>query len=181
MELPVLRGPRITLRPLGEQDLDELAEIVASPGVSDWWAWRPDEGGRSLREELRNDGAASAIEVGGALAGWLAVTEQSEPSYHHAALDIILAAPYQDRGLGSEALRTAIDWLVRERGHHRFTIDPAAANARAIRAYEAVGFRPVGVLRRYERGPDGRWRDGLLMDLLAVELRPYTARRTADP
>ena len=70
---------------------------------------------------------------------------------------------------------------MRERGHHRFTIDPAAANARAIRAYEAVGFRPVGVLRRYERGPDGRWRDGLLMDLLAVELRPYTARRTADP
>ena len=51
------------------------------------------------------------------------------------------------------------------------TIDPAAANTRAIRAYEKIGFRPVGVMRQYERAPDGTWRDGLLMDLLAGELR----------
>jgi aminoglycoside 6'-N-acetyltransferase len=57
------------------------------------------------------------------------------------------------------------------RGHHRLTIDPAAANARAIRAYRAIGFRDVGVMRRYERGPDGEWRDALLMDMLAGELR----------
>ena len=30
----------------------------------------------------------------------------------------------------------------------------AAANHRAIRCYEKVGFRRVGVLRQYERGPD---------------------------
>jgi aminoglycoside 6'-N-acetyltransferase len=52
-----------------------------------------------------------------------------------------------------------------------FTIDPAAANEWAIRAYESVGFRRVGVMRQYWRGPDGAWRDGLLMDLLAEELR----------
>ena len=40
----------------------------------------------------------------------------------------------------------------------------------AIRCYAKVGFRPVGVLRRYERGLDGTWHDGLLMDLLADEL-----------
>ena len=28
----------------------------------------------------------------------------------------------------------------------------------------------LGVLRHYELGPDGAWRDGLLMDLLAEEL-----------
>ena len=27
--------------------------------------------------------------------------------------------------------------------------------------------RPVGVMRKCERGPDGTWHDGLLMDLLA--------------
>jgi RimJ/RimL family protein N-acetyltransferase len=33
------------------------------------------------------------------------------------------------------------------------------------------GFRPVGILRRYERDADGvGWHDGLLMDLLAEEL-----------
>jgi ketosteroid isomerase-like protein len=54
-------------------------------------------------------------------------------------------------------------------GHHRFTIDPAAENGRAIRAYASLGFWPVGVLRRYERGPDGDWRDALLMDLVLGE------------
>jgi aminoglycoside 6'-N-acetyltransferase len=54
---------------------------------------------------------------------------------------------------------------VDERGHHRITIDPAAANAAAIRAYEKAGFRTVGVLRSYERDPDGTgWHDGLLME-----------------
>ena len=60
--------------------------------------------------------------------------------------------------------------LLAERGHHRITIDPAAANTAAIRTYEKVGFRPVGVMRLYEQGPDGTWHDGLLMELLAGEL-----------
>jgi aminoglycoside 6'-N-acetyltransferase len=50
------------------------------------------------------------------------------------------------------------------------TIDPALANEPAIRAYEAVGFKRVGVLRRYWRDPEGVWQDGLLLDLLADEL-----------
>jgi aminoglycoside 6'-N-acetyltransferase len=61
--------------------------------------------------------------------------------------------------------------LIADRGHHRLTIDPAAANTAAIRAYEKAGFRTVGVMRRYERDFDGDgWHDGLLMDLLADEL-----------
>ena len=59
--------------------------------------------------------------------------------------------------------------LLFERNHHRITIDPAAANAAAIRTYEKVGFRRVGIMRSYERGPDGTWHDGLLMDLLKEE------------
>ena len=61
-------------------------------------------------------------------------------------------------------------YLIQERGHHRLTIDPAVDNAAAIRAYEKVGFRAVGVMRSYERGPDGTFHDGLLMELLAGEL-----------
>ena len=54
--------------------------------------------------------------------------------------------------------------------YRRLVIDPAADNAAAIRCYRKVGFRPVGIMRQYERGPDGSWHDGLLMDLLAEEL-----------
>ena len=41
----------------------------------------------------------------------------------------------------------------------------------SLNAYNKVGFKPVGVMRQYERGPDGTFHDGLLMDLLANELR----------
>ncbi len=63
-------------------------------------------------------------------------------------------------------------YLFEERGHHRLTIDPAADNEAAIRAYERVGFRPVGIMREYERGPNGIWHDGMLMDLLREDFRP---------
>jgi aminoglycoside 6'-N-acetyltransferase len=35
--------------------------------------------------------------------------------------------------------------------------------------YQKVGFRAVGLMREYWRSPEGAWRDGLLMDLLARE------------
>jgi aminoglycoside 6'-N-acetyltransferase len=171
MELPVLRGERVTLRPLTDADLDELTAIVQSPTVREWWPSVADA--ERVREELRSDGSTYwtfTTEVEGRRAGWLGFSEEDDPYYRHASLDVILSEEHQGRGLGPEALRTAIDWLTTKRGHHRFTIDPAVGNRRAIRAYEAVGFRPVGVLRRHERGPDGAWRDSLLMDLLADEL-----------
>jgi aminoglycoside 6'-N-acetyltransferase len=99
------------------------------------------------------------------------VGEETMPDYRHASLDIALAGAHQGRGIGREAMRLAIEHMIEVRGHHRFTLDPAVANEHAIRAYTAIGFRPVGVMRRYERGVDGGWRDGLLMDLLADEYR----------
>jgi aminoglycoside 6'-N-acetyltransferase len=81
-----------------------------------------------------------------------------------------MSSGFQGRGLGTDAVRTLARYLLEVRGHHRLTIDPAADNARAIRTYEKVGFRAVGVMRRYERGKDGTFHDGLLMDLLAGEL-----------
>jgi aminoglycoside 6'-N-acetyltransferase len=75
------------------------------------------------------------------------------------------------KGLGADTVRTLARWLLEDRGHHRLTIDPAVANVRAIRSYERVGFRRVGVMRRYERAADGSWHDGLLLDLLPEDLR----------
>jgi aminoglycoside 6'-N-acetyltransferase len=167
MELPTLRGASVTLRPLAEDDLEPLAEIIREPSVARWWG-ESDEPER-LRENLRMDGAAWSIELEGELVGWLGVTEETEPEYRSVGLDISLTKRVQGQGLGPDALRAAIRWFADERGHHRFTIDPNAANARAIRAYSAVGFRPVGITRRSEL-VDGKWTDGLLMDLLIEEL-----------
>jgi aminoglycoside 6'-N-acetyltransferase len=157
--LPVLETERLTLRPLADGDIEHLLEIVRD---SEWW-------GGADADDLGNDGCAFTIEVDGEVAGWLGFNEENEPDYRHAGLDITLAPPHQGRGLGPEALRAVVDWLI-ARGHHRFTIDPAAHNERAIKAYTTSGFRPVGILRKYERGPDGVWHDGLLMELLAEDL-----------
>ena len=92
--------------------------------------------------------------------------EEPDPMYRHAGIDIAIRAAWQGIGLGPDAIRALARHLIEERGHHRLIIDPAAHNARAIKAYERVGFKPVGVMREYERGPDGTWHDGLLMELL---------------
>jgi aminoglycoside 6'-N-acetyltransferase len=90
--------------------------------------------------------------------------------YRNANIDVYLTASRHGEGLGSEAVLVLARYLIEERGHHRLTIDPAAENRAAIRAYEKVGFRRVGVMRSYERGPDGTFHDGLLMEMVADEL-----------
>ncbi|MEJ7796826.1 MAG: GNAT family protein [Nocardioides sp.] len=75
------------------------------------------------------------------------------------------------RGIGRDAVATLARHLVRDRGHHRLVIAPAADNEPASRCYAAGGFRPVRIMRRYERDADGAGgHDGLLMDLLGEEL-----------
>ncbi len=102
--------------------------------------------------------------------GGIQYGEETEPDYRHASIDIFLSDRVQGRGIGREAIALLARFLVDERGHHRLVIDPSASNGRAIRCYEAVGFRSVGVMRQYERRLDGTWGDGLLMDVLAGEL-----------
>jgi aminoglycoside 6'-N-acetyltransferase len=168
MELPTLQGERVTLRPLEEADLDPLIAVVQEPSVAEWWG--ESEEPERLRDNLRMDGAAFVIEAAGELAGWLGFEEETEPEYRSVGIDISLSGRFQGQGLGPDALRTLIRWFADERGHHRFTIDPNAANERAIKAYAAVGFKPVGIMRRAEL-VNGEWTDGLLMDLLIEELR----------
>jgi aminoglycoside 6'-N-acetyltransferase len=167
----VLRGKRVVVRPARPEDAGRLAKIFAEPEVARWW--RSEDGERAAAEFVEGEEHVPfAIELDGEVIGGIQYAEEEEdPEYRHAGLDIFLAAAHQGAGLGSEGLRLVARYLIEERGHHRLVIDPAAANARAIRAYERVGFRPVGIMREYEQGADGTWHDGLLMDLLARELR----------
>jgi aminoglycoside 6'-N-acetyltransferase len=166
--LPTLHGPHVTLRPSRPGELKSIAEMMArDPETSPWWS--TDAG--KIRGWLTDpDYHVLVIEEGARTAGIVAFEEQNDPDYRAAGVDISLLECCVGRGLGPEALLLVADWLVAERGHHRLTIDPAAANARAIHAYEKVGFRPIGVARQYERGPDDQWHDNLLMDVLATEL-----------
>ncbi len=170
MAHPILTGERVTLRELREEDLPRLLEILLQPGVSEWWPCYD-------MDRLRADTFGSpestslAVELGGDFVGLVMYTEEPDPFYKHAGIDIALDISCVGQGLGSDVLRTVARHLFEERGHHRLSIDPALANERAIRAYERVGFRRVGVMRQYEKGADGTFHDNLLLDMLAGELR----------
>jgi len=110
------------------------------------------------------------IELEDQVVGWIQWQAEDEPDYRHASIDIYVDPAVHRRGVCTDAVRILARHLTVDHGHHRLEIDPAVDNAAAIRCYTKVGFRPVGILRRYERGPDGTWHDGLLMDLLAEEL-----------
>jgi aminoglycoside 6'-N-acetyltransferase len=168
---PTLEGARLRLRPVGPDDRSRLREILAEPSVARWWT--PGSPDHVVDEWLEpdEDTTCLVIEVDGRVVGSLQFFEESGDDYRYASIDLFLDTAHQDQGLGSEAIRAVARHLFEERGHHRLTIDPAAANLRAIRAYERVGFRRVGTMRSYERGPDGAWHDNLLMDLLLGELR----------
>jgi aminoglycoside 6'-N-acetyltransferase len=166
-----LHGDRVTLRSAIPSDEETFGAILREPEVAAWWGAYPPE---RVRADLFDDDetVVFAIEVDAEVIGLITYWEEQEPDYRHAGIDLALTTHRHGEGLGSEAIVVLARHLFEERGHHRLTIDPAAANKRAIRAYEKVGFRPVGVMRQYERGLDGAWHDALLMDLLRDELSP---------
>ena len=171
MPAPILAGARVLLRPVRPDDGPTLVEMFQEQAVAAWW---PRYDADRVRREVVGDedpeATIFAIEVDGRVAGIVQYYEEDDPDYRSASIDIGLATAWHGTGVAVDALRTLARHLVDDRGHHHLTIDPAAANGRAIACYAKVGFRPVGILRRNERGPDGSFHDTLLMDLVADEL-----------
>jgi aminoglycoside 6'-N-acetyltransferase len=162
-----LEGERVRLRETEAEDAPALRAIAASEEVSRWWA-PPEE-----RFPLDDPAAHPfTILVDGEVVGLIQFGEEKEPEYRHAWIDVFVEPRLHGRGIGSDAVATLARHLIESRGHHRLTIDPAADNAAAIRCYEKVGFRRVGRTRLSGRDPDGRWRDGVLMELV---VEPTTA------
>jgi aminoglycoside 6'-N-acetyltransferase len=165
-----LSGDLVVLRPATKDDVPALARIRATPEVRRRWRGEDDLAAETSRDLDEPDLETYTIRLDDRIVGAIQWSDETEPDYRHAQVDIYLDPSVYGRGLCTDAVRTLVRHLIDEHGHHRISIDPAADNAAAIRCYEKAGFRPVGVMRQYERGADGTWHDGLLMDLLADEL-----------
>jgi RimJ/RimL family protein N-acetyltransferase len=163
-----LAGERVVLVPVTAAHVEEIRRILLTPQVRSRW------GDEARSEQWPFDDPSSvryAVLLDGMVRGMVQYGEENEPSYRHASIDIFIDPQVHGRGVGRDAVRTLARHLIDDRGHHRIVIDPAADNEAAIRCYAAVGFRPVGLMRDYERDVDGDgWHDGLLMDLLAEGL-----------
>lgn len=168
--MTVLYGAHVTLRPSTVEDVPALAAIRATPEVRARWRGGADLAAETASDLDDPDTHCLTVEFGGRIVGMIQWYAEEEPDYRHAGIDVFLDPAVHGKGLGTDTVRTLAAHLIDDHGYHRLVIDPAADNAPAIRCYTKVGFRPVGIMRQYERGADGTWHDGLLMDLLAAEL-----------
>lgn len=161
LELP---GKHLLLRAPSHADAESLRAIHSAPEVAPWW------GLPSERFPFDDDAQTTSLTMfhGGEVAGFIQFTEEPDPDYRHASIDLFVAPRLHRKGLGSDAIATVLRHLVEDLGHHRITIDPAVDNDAAIACYEKIGFRRVGVMRSAWRDPTGRWRDGLLMELVMM-------------
>ncbi|WP_032405414.1 GNAT family N-acetyltransferase [Rhodococcoides fascians] len=157
-----LRGERVVLRPVAAEDVPELRRILHTPEVYMRWG---DEDADENWPFDDPEAVRMIVELDGAARGLIQYSEEPDPMYRHASIDIFLDPAVHGRGAGKDAVGTLVRYLTVDLGHHRLVIDPAADNAIAIACYSAVGFEPVGIMRKYEKGPDG-WHDSLLMDLI---------------
>ena len=160
-----MKGPGVELVPVGPEHRERLLALRNDPGVTRWWQ---EPGDDFLAEEA--DTFKYVVLLEDEPIGFVQLYEETDPMYRHAGVDLFLGDAFQGRGLGTEVVRVACTHLIDDRGFHRLVIDPEVANEVAIACYRKVGFRPVGVMRRYQRDRSGEWQDGLLMDLLADEL-----------
>jgi aminoglycoside 6'-N-acetyltransferase len=163
---PELSGPRVRLVPCAPEHHARLRELHRTPEVRRWWQdpaddWPEPEEADTIHYTVLQEG-----EIVG-FAQWHAVTD---PMFRHAGVDLFLDPAVHGRGLGEETVRVLCEHLIDDHGFHRLAIDPEVENEVAIACYRKLGFRPVGVMRRYSRDRFGVWKDGLLLDLLAEEL-----------
>ena len=184
MTHPELRTPRLLLRAPRSSDLAPLCAILSEPAVARYWHSFDEQ---RVRQELLTPSDVvilvieSADPADASVLGVIQYGEQPDLDYRQASVDIFLTTRCHGRGLGSEAIHAVLGYLISTLGHHRIIIDPAADNRSAIRTYARAGFRSVGLLRQYERGADGTFHDGLLMELLACDYRPPATAKRRPP
>lgn len=157
-----LGSGEIRLVPLAPEHADALRRIRSTPEVERWWD--PVEDDFPLSDEP--EATRYAVMLGDQVVGMVQYGEELEPKYRSASIDVFVDPAVHGRGVGSTAVRLVAEHLLRERGHHRLAIDPAAHNAAAIRAYSKAGFTPVGTVRLAERDAydHSAWHDALLME-----------------
>jgi hypothetical protein len=80
--VPVLHGERVRLRPVEPRDAERLAEILAHPGVAEWW---PGFDLDRVRREITGDADGQVI-------GLVQYAEEDDPDYRHAGIDVTLHA-----------------------------------------------------------------------------------------
>ncbi len=176
-ERPLLRGERLWLRPLEERDMPAYVAGIndTDVGAMAGYGFPPsvDQATEWLHQVTAHGGARQGFFFAVCELGddrFIGTTWLKELNLLHgnAELAIFMDRDHVGSGWGTEAQRVLLDFAFRTIGLERVYLTVSAANARAIRSYEKVGFQLEGRMRNVWRGAHGL-EDGILMAILRAE------------
>lgn len=155
-------GPLVSLRAPVQSDLEPLLEILLEPEVAFWWVGYTRE--RVQAEFIEAPETTRVIEVDGECVGALYVLRGEDVEYPTTVMHLFIATRVRGRRIGEETLALAIRHEFAN-GISRVTLDPNENNDGAIRSYERLGFKRIGVLRDYQVRPSGELEGAMFLDL----------------
>jgi RimJ/RimL family protein N-acetyltransferase len=176
---PILRGERVTLRPMTHADAPHLVRWASDADFA-WYQWgrRPgrfadDAAGRKWLDTIaERRGVVFAVEHEGRVIG-MANYRDLQPKGKSAEVGIGIGDPaLWGKGLGREALGLLVKHLVEDLGVHRITLRVLAFNDRAISSYKAAGFEVEGIERDGVMSDKGTFVDDVTMAYVVGRMRP---------
>ncbi len=177
MNVPILKGENLILRPLRESDAPLFCRWFRDATVTRFLTRHQDP--PSLREERvylkqqqrRSDHAQwGIVVVPGGLIGTVGL-DTINRQHRRAVYGIFIGEPrYWGQGHGTKAGRLAVAYGFRQLKLHRIMLHVHASNLRGLRSYRKIGFRLEGRLRdHWYRGRT--FHDDIVMGLLKTEFQ----------
>ena len=173
----MLRGERITLRPIRPDDLPAMRSWFRDRAVASTWAQHPVIADTYLESDL-TDAFTSFDRAGyfaienefGELIGRMDF-EALEQVDRTVEIGILIGAEAgRGKGYGTDAFHTLLPHLFNDRQIERVWLSVISWNAPAIKLYEKLGFVHEGVLKEMI-WLDGSWHDLIMMGMLKSEYR----------
>ncbi len=153
MEHPIIRGILTALRPASASDVPLFVRWFADREIFVYWDGAPKEPDQVVREGYTGSDRPQTepfiVEAAGEPVGYIQYYVDDPTS---GGIDMFLIPSARGRGLGPDAARALVGYLLEARGWRRVIVDPGVENARAIRAWEKAGFT---VQREWPEHPDG--------------------------
>jgi len=184
-EIYLVSGP-VALRPLADSDAEILLKWLTDPRVLEWYEGRDQT---FTPERVREDFFGEepglrrcTIEYEGTPVGYVQLypideegfaeyeyspAEKNLPGFLAFGVDQFIGEPdYWNRHIGRAFLRLLLNYLTTEEHVSAVILDPHVSNPRAIRCYEACGFRKLKLLPAHEL------HEGKMEDCWLMEYRP---------
>ncbi len=171
----ICQKENITLRKLEESDNILLLKWLTNPDVLEHYEGRDKSFDlQAIRQNFYNDNTDATrciIEYRSNAIGYLQLYPFNETEYGIETSDDIIYGTDQfigepslwNKGIGTNLMKTVVEYLVNEKNANRILLDPQCRNSRAISCYEKCGFKKIRLL------PENEMHEGKLEDCWLME------------